>query len=752
VSNLLYRLGRWTVRRRRYVLGAWLVALIGISVLGASLGGKAVDDFNVPGTESQAGRDLLAKALPDEGARAQVVIRTPEGTKASDPKVAQPVNDYLAQVKDQPHVSEVSDLIPAPKDPRIGFAFVTYDADAGELGHEAGARLASSGTQLRNEGYDVEYGGEVQIDRQELGGKSEYVGLGVAVIVLLVAFGSVVAMGLPLGTALIGLGSGLGLITVAESFMSVPTVAPTLATMIGLGVGIDYALFIVTRHREHLHHQMTVEESAGRAIATAGQAVVFAGITVVIAICGLQFVGIGSVALMGYAIALNVLVAVLAAITLLPAFLGFAGRNIDKLRLPHVNAHRPGDDRSVAARWSIHVSRHPWLYLVASSVVLLLLIVPFFSIRLGQTDAGNDPPDSTTRKAYDLLADGFGPGFNGPLAVVVTKGSGPLDASLDTVAARLAKVPGVAGVSPERQISSDGTIGLLTAFPDSAPQDAATQDLVHRLRHDVLPATRTDAKADRVLVTGATAFFIDISDKITSRLPIFIGAVLLLSFVLLMAVFRSILVPLKAALMNLLGIGAAYGVLVAVFQWEWGGRWLGVDESLPIISFLPMFMFAILFGLSMDYEVFLMSRVREEYLESGNNTASVAKGISHTARVITAAAIIMVSVFGSFAFGDDPTVKMFGIGLAVAIFLDATLIRMVLVPSTMQLLGDRNWWLPGWLDRVLPRFDLEDEGGLPAPEYEPGHGPHEPDSWFGDADGEGDVGDDDADPDLVPIG
>jgi RND superfamily putative drug exporter len=750
VSNLLYRLGRWTVRRRRYVLGAWIVVLVGITILGASLGGKAIDDFNVPGTESQAGRDLLGKALPDEGARAQVVVRSPEGTKVSDPTVARPIGDYLASVARLPHVSEVSDLIPAPKDARIGFAFVTYDADPGELGHDPGKQLEASGTQLRNEGYDVEYGGEVQIDRQEIGGKSEYIGLGVAVIVLLVAFGSVVAMGLPLGTALIGLGSGLGLITVAQSFLSVPTVAPTLAAMIGLGVGIDYALFIVTRHREHLHHHMTVEESAGRAIATAGQAVVFAGITVVIAICGLQFVGIQSVALMGYAIALNVLVSVLAAITLLPAFLGFAGRNIDKLRLPHVNTHRTGDDRSFAARWSIHVSRHPWKYLIASSVLLVALIIPFFSIRLGQTDAGNDPPGSTTRKAYDLLADGFGPGFNGPLAVVVTKGTGPLDASLDALSTRLAKVEDVAGVSPERQISADGTIGLLTVFPDSAPQDAATQHLVHHLRSDVLPDAGTDAKADRVLVTGSTAFFIDISDKITSRLPIFIGAVLVLSFILLMAVFRSILVPLKAALMNLLGIGAAYGVLVAVFQWKWGGALLGVDESLPIISFLPMFMFAILFGLSMDYEVFLMSRVREEYLESGDNTASVAKGISHTARVITAAAIIMVSVFGSFAFGDDPTVKMFGIGLAVAIFLDATVIRMVLVPSTMQLLGDRNWWLPGWLDRVLPRFDLEDEGGLPPPEYEPGHGPDEPDEWFGDIDG--DVGDGDPDPDLVPVG
>ncbi|MFN8018051.1 MAG: MMPL family transporter [Acidimicrobiales bacterium] len=353
-----------------------------------------------------------------------------------------------------------------------------------------------------------------------------------------------------------------------------------------------------------------------------------------------------------------------------------------------------------------------------SAVIIGLLIIPFFSIRLSQTDAGNDPRDSTTRKAYDLLAEGFGAGFNGPLAIVVVKGDQPLDAATATVAEQVGKDPEVAFVNPQPQVSKDGDIALLTAFPKSAPQDEATQQLVHRLRSDVLPQAVADAGAEKAVVTGSTAFFIDISDKITSRLPLFIGSVLLMSFLLLMMVFRSILVPAKAALMNLLGIGAAYGVVVMVFQWRWGGSLFGIEDSLPIISFLPMFMFAILFGLSMDYEVFLMSRIREEYLHTGDNTLAVARGISHTARVITAAAIIMVSVFGSFAFGADPTVKMFGVGLSVAIFLDATLIRMVLVPSTMRLLGDRNWWLPGWLDRLLPHLDLEGEAGLPPAEFE----------------------------------
>jgi len=725
MSNLLFRLGRFAARRRWRVLGVWLLLFITLGILGKSLGGAPADDFNVPGTESQAGRDVLSSQLPGEGSRAQAVFKTPAGTKITDRDVAATVTAYLDTLKSQPHVTAVGDVVPSTLDPRIGFSFITYDGNAGDLGADPGDRLIASQAAMEAKGYQVEFGGEINIGKAEIGGSSEMVGLGVAVIVLLVAFGSVVAMGLPLATALIGLGTGLSLITIGESFLNVPTVAPTLATMIGLGVGIDYALFIVTRHREHLHRGMTVEESIARAIATAGQAVIFAGITVVIAICGLQFVGIHSVAMMGFAIAINVAVAVVAAVTLLPALLGFAGRSIDKLKVPGVKATAAGGEHTYASRWSHHVSDHPWRYTILSVAFLGLLIVPFFSIRLGQTDAGNNPPDSTTRKSYDLLAQGFGPGFNGPLAVVVTKGdgSGSFPDALAALSKDIAKDPEVAFVNPTPQVSKDGNTALVTVFPKSSPQDQETQQLVHRLRTDVLPAARESTGVDRTLVTGQTAFFIDISDKITSRLPLFIGAVLLMSFILLMMVFRSILVPLKAVIMNLLGISAAYGVIVLVFQWQWGASWVGVQESLPIISFLPMFMFAILFGLSMDYEVFLMSRVREEYLRTGDNTASVSAGISHTARVITAAAIIMVSVFASFAFGGDPTVKMFGIGLATAILLDATVIRMVLVPATMRLLGDRNWWLPGWLDRFLPNLDLEGEGGLPEPEYEDGHGP-----------------------------
>lgn len=729
------------VRQRRWVLVAWLVLMVAMNVAAARLGGEPANDFSVPGTESQAGRDVLEGALPREGARSQVVLRSPEGTTITDAEVAAEVDAFLAEVAEQPQVTDVGAVTASPVEPRIGFAFVTFDGDPGEVGIDAGERMDEAAAPLREAGVDVEFGGDVRFSEQPVGTTAEIVGLGVAVIVLLVAFGSVVAMGLPLGTALIGLGTGIGLIGIATRFLAIPEVAPTLATMIGLGVGIDYALFIVTRHREHLHRGMTVEESAGRAIATAGQAVLFAGVTVIIAILGLAFVGIGSVAVMGYAIATTVTVAVIAALTLLPALLGIVGHKIDKLRIPGLKPAAAGSPDAPAARWSRHVSRHPWPYLLASTALLVVLLIPFFSIRLGSPDAGNDPPGSTSREAYDLLAEGFGPGFNGPLVLVVEQGEGgELEPALGTIGESLSADPEVAFVAPEPLISDDGTVGMLTVFPASSPQSAATQDLVHRLRSDVLPAAAEEAGVERVLVTGATAFFIDISDKITSRLPVFIGAVIVLSFLLLMMVFRSVLVPLKAAIMNLLGIGAAYGVVVAVFQWQWGAGLIGIEEALPIISFLPMFMFAILFGLSMDYEVFLMSRIREEYLHSGDNTASVADGISHTARVITAAAIIMVSVFGAFAFNVDPTVKMFGIGLAVAIFLDATVIRMVLVPSTMQLLGDRNWWLPGWLDRILPNLDLEGEGSLPEPEYEPGKEPAGPARAVG--------GEDEADPDA----
>jgi RND superfamily putative drug exporter len=571
-------------------------------------------------------------------------------------------------------------------------------------------------------GLDVAYGGPV-VERlgPEETRTSELIGLSVAIVVLAVAFGSVVAMALPMLTSLVGLGIGFLLIRVLGGFTEVTSFAPILASMIGIAVGIDYALFIVTRHRQHLAEGMAVDEAVARAIATSGQAVIFAGLTVLIAILGLALVGIPLVAALGYAVSLVVAVAVLVAVTLLPALLGLFGERIDRLRVPGVQLRFETDHQAsgaVSARWARLVTRRPWPFLAAGVAVLAVLAIPVFDLQLGWPDAGNRPVETTERRAYDLLAAGFGDGFNGPLllAVDLDTATEPT-AALAAITTAVADTPGVQLVVPA-QLNPAGDTAVIQAIPDSSPQDAATEELVDHLRTNTIPTLEEDTGAV-VEVTGTTAAFIDISKRLSERLMVFIAAVVLLSFVLLTAVFRSPLVALKAALVNLLGIAAAYGVLVAVFQWGWGLGLVGLEETVPVISFLPMMMFAILFGLSMDYEVFILSRVREEWLASGDPTSSIVHGIAVSARVITAAALIMISVFASFVLGDSPEIKMFGVGLAVAVALDATIVRMIVVPATMTLLGARNWWIPGWLDRILPRLDIEGETVLPPPQPNP---------------------------------
>jgi len=543
-------------------------------------------------------------------------------------------------------------------------------------------------------------------------------------VILLLAFGSVIAMGLPIGTALFGLGTGIATITFLSAFVDVPSTSEMLASMIGLGVGIDYALFIITRHRAGLHRGLTVEDAAGRSIATAGQAVLIAGGTVVIAICGLAVAGIPMITFMGVGAAIVVAVMVLASLTLLPALMGFAGHNIDRFGLPGTKrfseaavANETGSYHGWA-KWAHHVSRHPVAYLVVGLAAVLTLAAPLLDLRLGQTDSSQSPTSSTLRRSYDLLSDGFGPGYNGPLvlAVDLRGATAPPDQVVGQLKSAVAADPGVASV-PRAAVGPDGTAAVLQVIPKSAPQDAGTSELVDRLRSSVLPSALAST-GGAVYVGGQTATFIDLSNRVADRLPLFIGCVVGLSFILLMIVFRSILVPLKAAIMNLLSIGAAYGVIVAVFQWGWGASLFGVHQSLPIISFIPMFMFAILFGLSMDYEVFILSRIREEYNHSGDNTGSVIVGITATARVITSAALIMISVFISFVFGGEPTIKMMGLGLATAVFVDATIIRMILVPASMRLMGRANWWLPRFLDRIIPNLDIEGESRLPNAEFE----------------------------------
>jgi putative drug exporter of the RND superfamily len=723
MTSLLYRLGRACGRRRRLVALAWALVAVGVIALGQASGGTTSDAFEIPGVESQRALDVLEDDFPAAaGTSAQLVFAADEGT-LSDPAAAEAVSAALADVAAQPDVGTVGELQRSPDD-RTAYAEVQYDRPSEDIRDEAYARLEAVAHQADGSGaVRMELGGDLPTEAaQEEPGGQEFVGLFVAVVVLLVAFGSVIAMGLPVGLALVGLATSIGLITLVASVIDVNSIAPTLAAMIGLGVGIDYALFIVTRHRENLRTGMTVEEAAGRAVATSGSAVLFAGVTVVIAICGLAIAGITAVTVMGLMAGLTVAVMVAIALTLLPALLGFAGHKIDAIRLPGMRAGAgiPGRE-SLWHRWGRQVSAHPWRYLTGGVLALALLAAPVFSMRLGMTDNGVSPTSMTTRRAYDLLADGFGPGFNGPLLLSVELDGATVD-DLAPLEAAIADDAGVQAVSPV-QPNGDGTAAVLRVIPTSAPQDEDTTELVHRLRDDVIPRALSGAPGVEAHVGGQTALFIDMSDKVSSRLPWFIGAVILLSVVLLMMVFRSIAVPLKAAAMNLLSIGASYGIIVAVFQWGWLKGLIGVEETVPIVSFMPMMLFAVLFGLSMDYEVFLLSRVREEYLHRRDNDAAVVEGISATARVITSAALIMISVFAAFVLGDDPMIKMFGLGLATAVLIDATIVRIVLVPATMKLLGDWNWWLPGWLDRILPNLDVEGGTGLPDPDYEPGRGP-----------------------------
>jgi putative drug exporter of the RND superfamily len=711
MSSFLYRLGRGAARRRRLTLAIWIGVVVAIFVGGGALGGELTDDFNIPDADSQRAYDILAERFPSaSGTSASIVFHAEEGTLADDANAAI-VIETIAAIGEQSHVLTVSNPFETPgtisEDGSIGFAQVNYDLPADELGVEPYEPLVAAVADARTSGLQIEIGGEyASWGAQEEPGTSELVGLLAAMVILLIAFGSLVAMALPIGTAVVGLASGLGLVLMVAAFVNVPEFSTTLATMIGLGVGIDYALFLVTRYRQNLQSGMEPLHAIGVATATAGQAVLFAGITVVLAILGLWISGIAFVGMMATGTAIVVAVAVVAAVTLLPALLGFAGRAIDRLSVHRIRRRVVESEHreNVWGRWGREVERRPWRYLVVALAVLVALALPFFSMELGMPDDGTVPTSETRRQAYDLLAEGFGSGSNGPLLLSVEIEDPTALGRLDGLVAALGSTDGVAAVSPPTP-NEAGDAAIIQVIPTTSPQDEETSELVHRLRDEAIPSATPDGAT--VYVGGLTATFIDMSERVTNALPWFIGAVVLLSFLLLMVVFRSILVPLKAAVMNLLSIGASYGVIVAIFQWGWGRSLLGIEDSVPIVSFVPMMMFAVLFGLSMDYEVFLLSRVREEYLKSRNNAESVVTGISTTARVITSAALIMIAVFLSFVALPDPTAKMFGIGLATAVLIDATIVRVVLVPATMMLLGRANWWLPSWLDRILPKMSLE---------------------------------------------
>ncbi|MFN8020018.1 MAG: MMPL family transporter [Acidimicrobiales bacterium] len=706
----MFHLGRRCAAHPVRVLAAWL--LVGAAVIGlrAAVGGDPTNDFRVPGVEAQRANDILSERFPSQaGWSGRIVFHVDDG-RLDDPPARAAIERALDVARSGRGVVAVSDPFDLAHpslsgDGRTAFANVNYASDAPDERYAADAEAAAA--LSRAAGVQTELSGEIVLARPVHGGEAP--GLIAAIVVLLLAFGSVIATGIPIGTALVGLVIGLAGVGILAGTTDVSTSAPVLASMIGLGVGIDYALFVVTRHRQFLAEGYEPRDAAGRANATAGLSVLFAGCTVVIAICGLVLAGVPSIAMMGFAAAIVVLVSMLVAVTLLPALLGAAGRRIDRWSVHrHTRADRPAID-TLAGRWAHHVGRRPWRFAVLSLLLLVGLATPLVAMRVGFADDSNSPSSSTEYRAHQVLADAFGPGFNGPFVIVAELRRGDV-AAVQVLTDALQMVPGVAAVQPAI-VNDAGDTAVIVVQPTTGPQDAATAETLSRLREDVLPsvAARTGTSAS---VTGRTASFQDLSDRLTSRLPWFIAAVVGLSFVLLLVLFRSLLVPLKAAAMNLLSIGAAYGVVVAIFQWGWGRELFGVHATVPINPFVPMIMFAILFGLSMDYEVFLLSRVREEYERTGDSHRSVVDGLSATARVITSAALIMICVFLAFVAAPNVMIKMFGVGLATAVLIDATVVRMVLVPSTMALLGDRNWWLPRWLGRWLPSIDLE--GSLPS--------------------------------------
>ncbi len=716
------RLGRWCYRKRKFVVISWVLSLAVTGALAFTSGGEFATNFKLPGAESQKAFDLLLERFPAfSGSTADITFTTMGSQKITDPGIKARMERVFTEVEKLPHVSGVRSpyLLPpefaTSPDGTIAFAAVQFDVQGPEVPKSTIDSMRELATEADGDDLQIELGGVViQFLEQASSAQDSGGGLVLAAVILLLTFGSVVAMGLPIMTALFALGTGMALITLSLTVIDLPFFVTPMASMIGLGVGIDYALFIVTRYRQGLHAGLSPEEATTTSINTSGRAVVFAGTIVIISLLGMLLMGLPFVRGLAMATAVVVLLTIIASVTLLPAVLGFVGHSIDRLHIPGIRTDESAHRESRWFRWSRFIQRHPWLGATVGLTILLTLSVPSLSIRLGSADAGNDPRSMTTRRSYDLLTEGFGPGRNGPLLLAATlPGAGNTgdEASdmktmnaLATAIGEENNVDRVLPVIPNEKRDA----AILIVYPKTSPQDERTEELITRLRNKVIPEA-IDGTDLEVHVGGVTALFADMGNHLAKRLPLFIGAVIVLSFLLLMVVFRSLLVPLKAAIMNMLSISAAYGVVVAVFQWGWGKDLIGIDRVGPIESFAPMMMFAILFGLSMDYEVFLLSRVREEWIRTNDNAVSVADGLATTAKVITAAAAIMISVFLSFVLGDNRVIKLFGLGLACAIFIDATVVRMLLVPATMELLGPANWWLPRWLDKILPTLSIESE-------------------------------------------
>jgi RND superfamily putative drug exporter len=716
MTGPLYAIGRFCSRHHWPVIGIWLVLAIALVLIGQAGGSKTSENLTLPGSGSTTATELLEDNLPEQAYGSNpLVMEAPKGAKLTDPKYSAGVAETAKNLEALHDVNAAtSPLSPRgvnflSKNQQVGYIPVVLAIGPGEIDEVEAQRILDAAQPARAAGLSTAVGSYVGQQLSKPSTEiSEAIGLTAAVIILLFAFGTATAMMLPIVSALIGLACALSIIRLLEHVLQVPGVASTLATMIGLGVGIDYALFIVTRHKLQLAEGMELRESIARATATAGGAVVFAGFTVVIALCSLAFAGIPLVSTLGFTAAIAVVVAVCAAATLLPAMLGALGPRIDSLSIRRGKGNPEDSEPHGWRRWAERVANRPWRSAIVALVVLVVLALPIFQLELGQNDISALPKDTTSRQAYDSLNKGFGPGVNGPL-LIASEFSSPQEAQ--QVLPGLEKAVGGAGdveAVSEPTLDKKGTVAVFTVLSKSEPWADETVELVENLRDTTIPAALQGTKASSY-VGGQTAGYIDLGSQIAEKLPLMIAIVVALSFFVLLIAFRSLLVPIKAAAMNLLSVAAAYGVVTAVFQLGWGSSLIGLDHAIPIVSFVPLLMFAILFGLSMDYEVFLLTQMREHFTKYGDEKRAVIEGLANTGRVITSAAAIMVCVFTSFVLNGDPVVKEFGVGLAIAIAIDSTLVRCLLVPAVMVLLGKRAWWLPRWMDRIVPHISIEGE-------------------------------------------